>query len=74
MDGDGQEGNASINGEVTPLSVYNNRNHRVDVLGFPAHGCSTVTRPMTARIRVSSRRRMRLFFTSIQTAHQMGLI
>src|SRR5207248_10245151 len=28
LDGDGQEGNPSVNGEITPLSIYNNRNHR----------------------------------------------
>ena len=38
LNGDGQEGNASVNGEITPISIYNNRNHRIDVIGFPAHG------------------------------------
>src|SRR5258706_1808022 len=38
LDGNGQEGQPGVNGEVTPLSIYNNRNHRIDVLGFPAHG------------------------------------
>src|SRR6266568_2293697 len=38
LDGNGQEGQPTVNGELTPVSIYNNRNHRVDVLGFPAHG------------------------------------
>jgi type II secretory pathway pseudopilin PulG len=38
LDGNGQEGQPAVNGELTPLSIYNNRNHRVDVIGFPARG------------------------------------
>jgi type II secretory pathway pseudopilin PulG len=38
MDGDGNEGQTNVNGEITPLSIYNSRNHRVDVIGFPANG------------------------------------
>jgi type II secretory pathway pseudopilin PulG len=43
LDGDGNEGpdngwGSSSYGEETRLSIYNNRNHRVDVIGFPARG------------------------------------
>ncbi|HEV8604350.1 MAG TPA: prepilin-type N-terminal cleavage/methylation domain-containing protein, partial [Tepidisphaeraceae bacterium] len=38
LNGNGNEGEATVNGELTPLSIYNNRNHRVDVIGFPARG------------------------------------
>jgi hypothetical protein len=34
----GNEGEPGVVGELTPLCVYNSRNHRVDVVGFPANG------------------------------------
>lgn len=34
----GTEGDANVIGEITSLAQYNSRNHRVDVIGFPANG------------------------------------
>jgi prepilin-type N-terminal cleavage/methylation domain-containing protein len=38
LNGNGNEGEPTVPGELTPVSIYNNRNHRIDILGFPARG------------------------------------